>query len=198
MLSSITPLGERGRNNRFGVTTSFFVAGSLLGGLVLGALAGAIGRLVVPDRPTVVVAVLAACALGGALLDAGVGGVRLPTIKRQVDDRWLQKYRGWVYGLGFGVQLGAALTTIVSSAAVYLMVLAAFGTRSVATGASIGAVFGLIRGGSLLLARRVRSTHELQRFHRALAANARRSRHIGVATQGLISVLGVVAVAGLR
>src|SRR5438445_13749677 len=198
MLSSITPLGERGRNNRFGVTATFFVAGSLLGGMMLGAVAGAIGRVVIPDRPTVVVAALAACALAGALLDAGVSGVRLPTIKRQVDDRWLRKYRGWVYGLGFGVQLGAALTTIVSSAAVYLMVGAAIGTRSIAAGASIGAVFGIFRGGSLLLVRRVRSTHELRRFHRGLAANARRSRHIGVATQGLISVLSVVAVAGLR
>ena len=78
------------------------------------------------------------------------------------------------------------------------MVFAAIGTRSVAAGASIGAVFGVIRGGSLLLARRVRSTHELQRFHRSLAANAPRSQRIGVATQGLISVLSVVAVAGVR
>jgi hypothetical protein len=198
MLSSITPLGERGRNNRFAVTATFFVAGSIAGGVALGAGAGSVGRLLVPDRPTVIVTVLAVGALVGALLDARVGGLRLPTIRRQVDDRWLHRYRGWVYGGGFGVQLGAALTTIVSSAAVYLMVLAALGSRSLVWGGAIGAVFGSLRGASLLLAARVQSIDELRRFHRALASNARRSERFGIVSQGLIGMLAIVAVAGVR
>ena len=40
--------------------------------------------------------------LAGLLLDRRVGGLRLPTWHRQVDERWLARYRGWVYGLGFG------------------------------------------------------------------------------------------------
>ena len=53
MLSSITPLGERGRNNRFAVAAGFFVAGSLLGGAAdrLHSLAPS-AQLVVPDQPT--------------------------------------------------------------------------------------------------------------------------------------------------
>ncbi len=98
MLSSITPLGERGRNNRFGVAAMFFVAGSVLGGVTIGALAGALGAAIVPDAPTTAVASIAVLALIAALLDARVGGLRVPTITRQVDERWLQKYRGWVYG----------------------------------------------------------------------------------------------------
>jgi hypothetical protein len=198
MLSSITPLGERGRNNRFAVAASFFIAGSLLGGAAIGATAGALGRVVVPDQPTAAAAMMAAFALLGAAVDARVAGLRLPTTTRQVDERWLQKYRGWVYGLGFGVQLGTGLSTIVSSAAVYLMVLAALLTRSIPAGTVIGATFGFVRGTSILLARHVRTPEELRRFHRRLAGQAIRSERIGVATQTLISAAGLVAIVGLR
>src|SRR3954451_19599040 len=187
MLSSITPLGERGRNNRFAVAASFFVAGSLLGGAVTGAAVGGAGRLV-PRQPTVDALVIVALALVGAAFDARVGGLRLPTITRQVDENWLHRYRGWVYGFGFGVQLGTGLATIVSSAAVYLMIVAALLTRSVVLGATIGVVFGLVRGASILLARRVHTPDELRTFHRRLAANARRSVQTGVVAQGLVAV----------
>jgi cytochrome c biogenesis protein CcdA len=198
MLSSITPLGERGRNNRFVVAAAFFIAGSVLGGTVIGFLAGGLGRLVVPDQPTAAAAAIAALALMGAVFDAHVAGLRLPTIKRQVDERWLQKYRGWVYALGFGAQLGTGLATIVSSAAVYVMVGAALLTRSIAAGTAIGATFGLVRGASILLARRVNTTEDLRRFHRRLAANATRSERVGAVTQGLIGAAGVLVLLGAR
>jgi hypothetical protein len=198
MLSSITPLGERGRNNRFAVAAAFFIAGSLLGGAAICFLAGGLGQLVSPIEPTAAAAVIAGLALAGAAVDGHFGGLRLPTIKRQVDERWLQKYRGWVYGFGFGVQLGTGLATIVSSAAVYVMVAAAVLTRSVAAGTVIGLTFGLVRGASILLARRVASPDELRRFHRRLAANATRSVRVGVATQGLIGAAGIVVLVGAR
>src|SRR5438105_15872190 len=156
MLSSITPLGERGRNNRFAVAATFFVVGSIAGGAATGLVAGALGGLV-PEAPAVDGLVIVVLALIGAALDARLGGLHLPTITRQVDERWLHKYRGWVYGVGFGVQLGAALTTIVSSAAVYLMVVAAVLTRALVAGAVIGVVVGSVRGMSILAARRVAS-----------------------------------------
>src|SRR4051812_23628790 len=122
MLSSITPFGERGRRQRFGITAAAFVAGSLAGGVALGLLAGSAGS-VLPSRSTVVDGVLiAVVATAAALLDARVGGVRLPTIRRQVDENWLTTYRGWIYGLGFGAQLGFGLATIVTTAAVYATV----------------------------------------------------------------------------
>ena len=198
MLSSITPLGERGRNNRFAVAASFFIAGSLFGGAAIGVTAGALGRVIVPDQPTAAAAIITACALLGAAFDARLAGLRLPTITRQVDERWLQKYRGWVYGLGFGVQLGTGLATIASSAAVYLMVVAALLTRSLVAGTVIGVTFGLVRGVSILLARHVRTPEELRRLHRRLSGQATRSQRIGVATQSLISAAGLVAIVGLR
>jgi len=194
MLSSITPFGERGRNNRFGVTATFFVAGAILGGVALGTLVGFVGHVVVPDEPTAILGALALLAAAGALCDAGAFGLRVPTIRRQVDENWLQRYRGWVYGFGFGAQLGAALTTIVSSASVYLMVAAAAGSRSAVTGAAMGAVFGAIRGGSLLLARRVNSAEDLRTFHRRLATNAIYSQRVSAVTQGLVGATLVLAV----
>jgi cytochrome c biogenesis protein CcdA len=198
MLSSITPLGERGRNNRFAVAAAFFVAGSLLGGAAVGFVAGGLGQLVVPDRPMVAVTLVAVGALIGAALDAQIAGLRVPTIKRQVDERWLQKYRGWVYGFGFGTQLGAGLVTIVSSAAVYVMVAAAVLTRSIAAGTVIGMTFGLVRGASILLARRVHTPEELRQFHRRLAANAKRSARVSAATQGVVGAAGLVVMAVVR
>ena len=198
MLSSITPLGERGRNNRFAVAAGSFVAGSLLGGAAVGFTAGGLGQLIVPDQPTAAAAAIALFALIGATVDGHVAGLRVPTIKRQVDERWLHKYRGWVYGFGFGLQLGTGLATIVSSAAVYLMAVAAVLTRSIAAGTTIGLIFGLVRGASILLARRVGTPEELRHFHRRLAANATRTERLGVATQGLIGMAGLVVIVAAR
>src|SRR5204862_5037863 len=134
-------------------------------GAAIGLCAGGLGRVIAPTQPTVAIAVLTVVALTGAAFDSHLAGLRLPTIKRQVDERWLQKYRGWVYGFGFGFQLGTGLATIVSSAAVYLMVVAAMLTRSVAAGAAIGAVFGTVRGVSILLVRRVAAYAEVRAVH---------------------------------
>jgi cytochrome c biogenesis protein CcdA len=198
MLSSITPLGERGRNNRFAIAAASFIAGSLLGGAAIGVIAGGLGQLVVPEQPTAALALIVALAVLGAAFDAHVGGLQLPTVKRQVDERWLHKYRGWVYGFGFGAQLGTGLATIVSSAAVYLMIVAALLSRSIAAGTVIGMTFGFIRGASILPARRVATPEELRRFHRRLAANASRSERVGVATQALIGAAGLVALVAVR
>jgi len=198
MLSSITPLGERGRNNRFIVAASFFVVGSVLGGMTTGALAGAVGQVALPTAPVLDGIVILLLALLGAALDARIAGLRLPTITRQVDERWLQKYRGWVYGAGFGFQLGTGVATIVSSAAVYLMIVAAVLTRSVEAGLAIGAVFGTVRGLSILLARRVATYDELRNLHRRIAANTGRSVVANVAVQGLIGAVAFVAVVSVR
>src|SRR4051812_30627254 len=126
MLSSITPLGERGRHNRFRVTATAFVVGAIAGGTTLGALCGWLGSWL-PGRSTEVDLLLVALlAVAGALADArGVA-----TIKRQVNEDWLHRYRGWVYGLGFGVQLGFGVLTIVTSAATYVAFVLALLTGS--------------------------------------------------------------------
>ena len=193
MLSSITPLGERGRNNRYGITATAFVVGALAGGTALGAVCGWLGSFLPARSSAVDVLFVVVLAATGALLDA----TQVPTIKRQVDEDWLHRYRGWVYGLGFGAQLGFGLVTVVTSAATYVAFALALLTGSVAAGAAIGFVFGAVRGLSLLMARHIESIDELRRFHRQLDSRASSGARLGVAAQGLIGVLGIVALIGV-
>ena len=167
MLSTITPLAERARGRRYGTTAAWFVAGGLLGGLALGALAAA-GALVVGalglDLSTRLAFAAAACAAGAAV-DAGVFGAVVPFHRRQVDDAWLSRYRSWVYGIGFGAQIGAGLATYIMTAAVVgTVVLAALSGEPLAA-LAVGAVFGTTRGLAVLLGARITGPESLRRFH---------------------------------
>jgi hypothetical protein len=145
MLTSISPLGERARGNRWGITVTAYVVASVLGGLTTGALLGLAGSLLQP-LPLVAAA---ACAVA-AVADLAH---RLPTLRRQVDEDWLTRYRGWVYGVGYGYQLGLGVVTIVTSAATYATVALCLLGGSLAAGAAIGTCFGLVRAMPLLLLR---------------------------------------------
>ena len=165
MLSSISPLGERARASRWWLTTTAYLVGSLLGGAAVGALAGLLGGLVpaaVRSSPWLLLA-LAALLLVALALDLGIGGRALPVWRRQVDVAWLTRYRGWVYGLGFGAQLGIGVVTIVTSATTYAMVAFAALSGHVLAGLLIGAAFGLVRSAPSLLMARVRTPADLHR-----------------------------------
>lgn len=190
MLSSIHPLGERGRHNRFWLTASAFVVGATVGGLATGALAGALGVAVgalVPTEAALGVAVLAA-AFGAV---AELRGIPLPSVlRRQVDEDWLGAYRGWVYGAGFGFQLGAGVLTFMTSAAVHVALVAAVLVGDpLAAMATVG-TFGLLRGLSILPARAIQTPDSLVSFHRTLQATAPRIRVAAA------SALAVAALAG--
>ena len=154
MLSSISPLGERARNSRWWLTTTAYLLGSLAGGLAVGGLAALLGSAV-PDGirgsrwALVVVAVLLLVGLGLDLRNAP----SVPSWRRQVDEQWLTRYRGWVYGVGFGAQLGFGLVTIITSASTYAVVLLAALSGDLGAGLLVGATFGVVRAvPSLLMA----------------------------------------------
>lgn len=187
MLSSIHPLGERARHNRWGLTVAAHAAGSWLGAVVVFGVAGLVGAVVdVPGWAAVPAAVAAVVLEVRALLR----GARIPGPRRQVNEDWLNRYRGWVYGAGFGVQLGAAVLTIVTSAAVYLAlaltVLA--GSSRWWAGVVVGSVYGIVRALPLLGARRVRGAEDLAAVHQRLR---RRARPVQVA-----STIALAALAG--
>lgn len=170
MLSSITPVGEMARRQRWWITASAYLVGSVTGGATVGAALAGIGALAlsslsVPVRLALVVAV----ALAGLAADRRLGGLRLPTWHRQVDERWLTTYRGWVYGLGFGFQLGAALATIVPRSLTYVVLALITASADPTAGLAVGAVFGLTRALPLLATWRVRTPAALTRTHRRLA-----------------------------
>src|SRR3954451_22535702 len=145
MLTSISPLGERARGNRWPVTAAVYVVASTLAGLGIGALLGALGSLF--DVSPLVAAGVCAVAAVADLTH------RLPTVHRQVDEDWLSQYRGWVYGAGYGAQLGLGVVTIVTSAATYAALGLCLLVGNTAAGALVGATFGLVRALPLLLLR---------------------------------------------
>jgi hypothetical protein len=147
MLTSISPLGERARASRWWLTTLAYVVSSVAGGLALGLLAALVGSLVPVSLRSSAVAYLAVAValVVGLLLDLGVAGRELPSWRRQVDRAWLDRYRGWVVGVGFGAQLGFGLVTIITSATTYAVALLCLLSGDPAVGLLVGGTFGLVR-----------------------------------------------------
>ncbi len=190
MLTSITPLGERGRGHRFWLTRSWLLVGHVIGGLALGALMAA-GSLLVdrlvgrpgPSGATIIIAVVTVAAVVGDL-----AGITVPG-RRQVDERWLTTYRGWVYGVGFGAQLGFGLVTVVNTLLLGAVLVAGLVS---APGAAllIGVVYGATRGISATANGRVRTVDDLRTLHRRLD---RSEQAVRVTTLGVVAAIALGA-----
>ncbi|MFA9429555.1 hypothetical protein [Egicoccus sp. AB-alg2] len=200
MLASISPVGEASRGQRWTVTAIAYLVASTVGGATVGALAGGVGWLAargltgfgVTPPGDLVLAILAIAGLLALAADAGRLPVRLPSWQRQVDERWLTAYRGWVYGAGFGFQLGAAVLTRIPTAATHLLLLFAVASASAPIGALLGATFGLVRALPLLTTAGLREPAGLQRFHRRLDAGAPLAQRLTALTVGAaVAVLAV-------
>lgn len=201
MLASISPVGEAARGQRWPITVSAYLVASAIGGGIVGALAGGLGQatFALTGRPPVAasVAMLAVLAVLAIAVDRGRVSWRVPSWQRQVDERWLTTYRGWVYGAGFGFQLGAGVLTRIATAAVYLVLAAAAATGSVRTGALIGVTFGTVRALPILLAGRHRDPASLNAFHQRMDAVAPTADRATSAVIALATaVLATTAVAG--
>src|SRR4051794_8762925 len=116
MLSSIHPLGERVRGNHWIVTAGWYVAGSTLAGALVGATLGGVGTPLATRMNAalqlVVVAAICGLAVVADMVTASVPAFHPPGWRRQVNEDWLGRYRGWFYGAGFGFQLGLGIVTI--------------------------------------------------------------------------------------
>ena len=165
MLSSITPVSERGRGHRYAATSTWFLAGAIAGGATLGAAVAALAGVVnVLDPSDAVVDVVAAVTL------VAVATVSLPIHRRQVNEVWLDRYRPWVYGVGFGWQIGVGLATYVKSTGIYALIVLGALTGRPAVALALCTLFGLVRGLAVLLTARVRSPEDLVAFHRRFMA----------------------------
>lgn len=191
MLSSISPVGEASRRQRWWATASAYTVASVAGGVLIGGALGALGQLVGVGAWSVpALFALGVAALLGVAADRGLLGVDLPTWHRQVDERWLTSFRGWVYGAGFGFQLGVGVLTIVTASVTYVALLAALLTGSWQAGAVVGALFGTARALPLVLAGRVRTPGGLRQL---LARVARAEGPFGRVTLLAQTGLGVLA-----
>jgi hypothetical protein len=168
MLSSITPMGERGRGQRFAWTAGGYLVGAVAGGATLGAVlvAAAVAVRSLDLPVTVLVATGAVAALAGAAADTGLLGFGLPVIRRQVNERWLDRFRGWVYGAGFGWQIGVGFVTYVMTAALGVVVVLAAVASSPVVAFAAGLIFGTVRGGTVMASAGVTDTATLLAAHR--------------------------------
>ena len=194
LLAAVSPVGEAARQQRWSLTVAAYVVGSAGAGTGTGALLGLLGSAgwgLVGGMPSdgSVLLVVAGLALAGLVLDATTG---VPSVHRQVDERWLTTYRGWVYGIGFGAQLGAGVVTIVPASIVWVMWATALVSGSPLAGALMGLVFGLVRSLPLVAAGRVRTVAALRR---TLAAVDRARKRASLVTRLGQLVVAVVAVA---
>lgn len=195
MLSSISPFGERSRNSRWWITVSAYLIGSIAGGALTGAVAGGVGELafVWLDAEAGLLVLAVAAAIGLAA-DLRLAGLRVPSIHRQVNEDWLTTYRGWVYGAGFGFQLGLGFATIVATSTVWLTFIAAAMTGSFVRAVLVGALFGLARGALILATARINDPASLRNLFRTIAAQAPGVNHLARVAAGLTAI---TAVAGL-
>jgi len=191
MLSQITPVAEAGRGQRFGRTAAWFIAGAVLGGMTLGGVMAAAAALVrVADLGAgATLGLVAFLALSGAAIDSRVLGFGPPFLPRQVDEDWLAKYRPWVYGGGFGWQIGTGVTTYVMTAAVPLTIVVAALTGSPAAAFGVGVLFGLARGLAVLLGLPLRTLADLYAFHRRFTAWGEPVRRAVIGVQLAVAVI---------
>jgi hypothetical protein len=194
MLASINPLGERGRHQHFPTTVSAFITMSTLAGAALGMLLGVTGTLFADARLALVL--IAALALAGLALDRETFGLRVPGPRRQVEENWLTKYRGWVYGAGFGAQLGLGFTTIVTASATWIAFACALLCGSPLGGALIGATYGLVRAVPVLMTARVHEPSALRMLMRRLERWRPRVASATVVAQSAAVLVALVVAAG--
>jgi hypothetical protein len=199
MLSQITPMAEAGRGHKFARTARWFIAGATLGGITLGVAIGAAAfayarAAVSTDGAIAAISVLA---LVAAAVDAHLFGFGPPFFPRQVNQDWLSNYRSWVYGGGFGWQIGVGVTTYVMTAAVPLMILVGVLTGTLTAALAIGATFGLARGFAVLLGARARTPAALIAFHRRFEAMGEPVRQSVIGVQLAVAVVAALIVAPL-
>ena len=190
MLASISPLGERARGNRWGLTAGAYTAGVVGSAALLGAALGRLGAFLPVGSSAGWLLPAAAVAAGAWDL---IARRRVPGVRRQVNEDWLGRYRGWVYGLGFGAQLGVGFATIVTTAAVYAWMVAAVLTREPVAGLLIGACFGLARAAMLGLVHDADDPERLRARLRRVSSWAGRAR-VGAAAASVVIGAGCAAV----
>lgn len=187
MLSTITPMTEAIRGHRFSLTAWWYVVGALAGGLTLGALMALSAWLIGPITEPFRLLVFALAALIAVASDGRLAGFQLPGHDRQVNEHWLDRYRAWVYGAGFGWQIGFGLSTYIMTAGVYWLVTAGV-VGSPMNALLLGTVFGLIRGMAVFAAAEIKDRESMAAFHRLFEQWRQPVR------KGMILVLGSVGV----
>src|SRR5262245_19601562 len=199
MLSQITPMGEASRGYRYRTTAGGYVIVAVAGGASLGIALGLLAVVVraLNASPATLLIAAAIAALVGAVVDSGVLGFGPPFFLRQVNELWLGKYRAWLYGTGFGWQIGAGVVTYIMTAAVFVTIALGALTAGPVAALVVGVTFGLVRGLAVYLTRRVRSTADLYELHRRFDASGEPVRRVVIGVQVAVGVVALTLGAGV-
>jgi hypothetical protein len=177
MLSTITPLGERSRGHSYAWSMCLYGGSAAMALLGTHRAAGSI---------------LAAVAMITCLAgDAHLGGFRLPEHPRQVNERWLDRFRPWVYSSGFGWQIGTGVATYVMTDAIYALIAASVLTLAPSSALVVGIVFGFVRGACLLVGTTVSTPDSLKALHARMARFAQWSIAAPIGAE--LAILGYLA-----
>jgi hypothetical protein len=196
MLSTVIPMAEAARGHRYRSTAAFFWIGAVLGGATLGLGAACLAALVslFGASGTATTALAGLAAVAALALDARLIGPPLPHHRRQVDEDWLNRYRSWVYGGGFGWQIGTGLSTYIMTAAVYLVIALAALTASPVAAFWLCVLFGALRGSAVLLGARLTDADALRRFHARFDALREPVRIAAMVVEGIVAAVAAVVV----
>jgi hypothetical protein len=133
-------------------------------------------------------------------VDLGLTGIGLPIFKRQVNDAWLRTYRSWVYGAGFGWQIGFGFATYIMTAGVILTAGLAVVSGEPVLALAACTTFGLVRGLAVQVGRGATSPDRLTAVHARLDRWAPSSRAAAAGVQvlaaGVLTAVAAGAVPG--
>lgn len=198
VLSSLNPVSESARGHRFWMTAVWYVAGAAAGGAVLGAgcALGALGYGRADPTPEWTWGIALIGAAIAVASDSRVTRLALPVHPRQVDERWLSRYRRWIYAGGYGVQIGSGFATYIMTAAVYLTALLAVLTGSPPAAFGIGVTFGIVRGLGVLVTATVRTPDQLRSRIARVDRLGAPSLRLACAVDAIVGVLAAWFVGG--
>ncbi|HSO49306.1 MAG TPA: hypothetical protein VLS86_02060, partial [Acidimicrobiia bacterium] len=125
-------------------------------------------------------------------------GWQVPGSRSQVNELWLNWYRSWVYGLGFGWQIGTGVVTYLMTAGVYLLILAGALTGSPVVALAGGLAFGSIRGIAVLAGAGISSQARLNSFHRRFESLRRPAELVTITGLVLVATIAAIGSGDLR
>lgn len=140
---------RRGGTSRLGIAAGYaawsfiWIAAHLAGGALPGAILGALGSRVAIS-PAATAWILAGVLALGGLHHLGLIRLPMPQMHRQVARHWMAWPLGWT-AVGYGVQLGSAVSTRITNFATYAALAASFLSHSAAHGAVTMMVFAFFR-----------------------------------------------------
>lgn len=152
MVGTILPIGygEQQRSQP-PVATLLHVAAYVVGAVLAGATLGFLGSLLSPLGQVIQVPILILVAAAYGIHELGLARMPAPEFRRQVQQHWRTALPPRLLAIVYGLELGAGLTTFVSSTSFYVVVLWIVTRGSAFEGAAMLSLYAFGRAVPVLL-----------------------------------------------